>query len=107
MIDDFKKVNALIEKMKSVLPISAFPTNKICHSLKKDNGIMLKPKKTLKIKDVMYMGNEGGICCAISIKNNEELLMISLTHLRIKGGHPLSKEIKAYQIKRIRSLANM
>ena len=106
MIDDFTKMNALVEKMKAVLPITAHPTNKICHSLKNDNGIMLKPKQSLKIKDVMYMGNEGGICCAISIKNDEELLMISLTHLRIKGIHPLSKEIKAYQMKRKKSLAN-
>jgi len=107
MADNLNKVNELIEKMKAVLPISVYPTNKICHSLKNDNGVRLKPKQSLKIKDIMYMGNEGGICCAISIKNDEELLMISLTHLRIKGIHPLSKEIKKYQIKRIRALANI
>ena len=49
MIDDFKKVNALIEKMKAVLPISAYSVNKIYHSLKNDNGIMLKPEQSLKI----------------------------------------------------------
>ena len=107
MIDDFKAVMELIERMKAALPISAFPTKKLCHSLKNDNSIKLKPKQLLKIKDVMYMGNEGGISCAISIKNDKELLVVSLTHLRIKENHLLSKEIKAYQIKRIRVLANV
>ena len=107
MIDDFKKVTELIEDMKTVLPIPAYPTKKICYSLKNDNGIKLKPKQLLKIKDVMYLGNEGGIGCAISIKNDEELLVVSLTHLRIKENHPLSKEIKAYRLKRIRALANI
>jgi len=53
------------------------------------------------------MGDEGGICCAISDENTKELLMVSITHLQIKTTHPLSKEIKAYQIKRKRKLAGM
>ena len=106
-MDDIKEASELIERMKAVLPISAHPTKKICHSLKNENGIKLKPKHLLKIEDVMYMGNEGGIGCAISIKDDEELLVISLTHLRIKEIHSLSKEIRAYQVKRIRELANI
>lgn len=105
MIDDIKKVTELIERMKSVLPIPAYPTKRVCFSLK--NNHKLKPKHLIKIADVMYMGNEGGIGCAISIENDEELMIVSLTHLRIKETHPLSKEIKKYQIKRIRSLASM
>ena len=61
MTDNLKEVTELIKKMKSVLPISAYPTNKICHSLGNDKGIKLKPKHLLKITDVLYKGNEGGI----------------------------------------------
>ena len=107
MIDDLKEVTELIDKIKAVLPISAYPTKKLCSSLKNNNGIKVKPKNLLEIADVINMGNEGGICCEISHKEAKELLIVSLTHLRIKKIHPLAKEIKAYQIKRTRELASI
>jgi len=106
MIDDFKEVTKLMEKMKAVLPISAYPAKRLCHSLKNNNNIKIKPQNLLEITNVFYMGNEGGICCEISSKKAKEVLIVSLTHLRIKERHPLAKEIKAYQIKRTRDLAN-
>ena len=107
MIDDIKEVTELIERMKTELPIPAYPTKSLCNSMKYDNNIKLKSKHLLKITDVLYMGDEGGIGCAISFNDSKELLVISLTHLRIKEIHPLIKEIKAYQVKRKRALANI
>ena len=107
MIDDLKEVTELIEKMKAVLPISAYPVKKLCYALKNNNGIKMKPKNLLEITDVINMGSEGGICCAISHKEAKEVLIVSLTHLRIKKAHPLAKEIEAYQIKRKRRLASI
>ena len=47
MIDDLKEVTELIEKMKAVLPISAYPVKKLCYALKNNNGIKMKPKNLL------------------------------------------------------------
>ncbi len=80
MIDNFKEVTELI---KAVLPISAYPTKKLCHSMKNNNNFRIKAKHLLTIKDVHYLGDEGGIGCEISYKESKESLIISLTHLRI------------------------
>jgi hypothetical protein len=52
------------------------------------------------------MGNEGGICCAIAVNKEGELLIVSLTHLNIDAKQPLAKEIKSYQFKRRKALSN-
>ncbi len=106
MIDNHSEVTELIEKMKEVLPIDAYPTKKLCHSMQNKNDIKMKVKNLLKIIDVLYLGDEGGIVCDISDKNSKETLIVSLTHLRIKNLHSFTKEIKAYQVNRIKVLAN-
>jgi hypothetical protein len=32
-------------------------------------------------------------------------VVVSLTHLRLEGGHPIAQDIRAYQIKRTAGLA--
>jgi len=106
MIDDIKVAEELVEKMKEELPIFAYPTQSLRISLNDKNDVTLKPKSLLKIKDVLYMGSEGGIGCAIAFNDAREILIVSLSHLRIDGRQPLAKEIKAYQFKRRRALSN-
>ena len=69
-----------------------------------NNNIKIKPKSLLEIKKVLYMGDEGGIGCVIPFKNATELLLVSLTHLRIKEKQPFVKEIKDYQSSRKQTL---
>jgi hypothetical protein len=106
MIDDIKAAEELVEKMKENLPILAYPTKSLRISLNNSNNINLKSKSLLRIKDVLYMGNEGGICCAIAVNKEGELLIVSLTHLNIDAKQPLAKEIKSYQFKRRKALSN-
>jgi hypothetical protein len=106
MIDDIKVAEELVERMKEELPIFAYPTKSLRISLNNNNDVKLKPKSLLKIKDVLYMGNEGGIGCAIAFNSTRELLIVSLTHLHIDERQPLAKEIKAYQFKRRKALSN-
>jgi len=105
MIDDLKEAMGLVEKMKVQLPISVYPTTKLCNIMKNNSGIKLKLKNVLEITDVLYMNDEGGIGCTIAFNASDELLVVSLIHLRIKEMQPLTKEIKTYQIKRKMALA--
>lgn len=104
MIDDVKKAKDLVDEMKKELPIFAYPTKSLRMSMTNNNNIKLKSTSLLKIKDVLYMGGEGGIGCAVPFNDSTELMVVSLTHLRIKERQPLIKEIKQYQINRKRSL---
>ena len=58
------------------------------------------------IEKVLYFGDEGGIICVV--KNpGKEAIMVSLTHLRVKANHPLAKDIRAYQMRRIKKLSQI
>ncbi len=107
MIDNYIEVTKLIEKMKDALPIDAYPTKRLCSSMKKNNSnIKMKTNDLFAIKSVVYLGDEGGIMCDISCEDSKEALIVSLTHLRIKKLYPFTKEIKSYQINRKKALAS-
>ncbi|MCG6867729.1 MAG: hypothetical protein LJE91_03085 [Gammaproteobacteria bacterium] len=106
MIDDYKKTMKLIKYIEKNLPIFAYPAKNLVHSLRENNNQKIKAKEKLRIDRVLYLGDEGGIGCYIMIKNEKKALIVSLTHLRIEKRHPLFKEIRAYQLERIRKLGN-
>ena len=106
MIDNYAKAMALIENIKSHLPITAYPAQNLLRLIQQKK-INLSFDQDVLIEDVMYMGDEGGICCNIRMpEGKKEVLIASLTHLRIPNKHPLSKEINDYQKKRIKNLSN-
>lgn len=105
MIDNPKQVNALMQKLKTNLPISAKATDLLIRNLRQ-NSINISPDSHIEITDVMYMGDEGGICCAIKIIEQEEIaVVVSLTHLRLFNTNPLSPDVRAYQTLRTKKLA--
>ncbi len=105
MIDNYQATMALIKEMESALPIAANPTKRLVISLKEKYNKM-KPDENLKIVKIIYMGDEGGICCQVeSTAMKDQNLVVSLTHLTLKSSHPLYKQVKAYQLARIKRLA--
>ncbi len=100
MIDDPEQVKNLMEKMKANLPIQVQGTKELIRSLKLSKQIIL-------IGSVLYMGDEGGIACALKIQGQESIAsIVSLTHLRIADAHPLAKDIRSYQTIRTKKLQN-
>lgn len=93
----------LLEEMKKYLPIPARPTRELYNALDKE-GKHIDPNQEIEIVDVLDSGDVGGIVCVISKKEEQQVLIVSLTHLLIKPDHPLSDKIAAYQKKRIRRL---
>lgn len=105
MIDDYTQAMELVEKMKAHLPITARPTKAFIHAMRQ-KGVKVKPGQALQIDDVLYMGDEGGIGCAVLLPGKQKSVTVaSLTHLRVKAGHALADEIRVYQIERTQKLA--
>ena len=106
MIDNHKEATELIHKIEENLPLFANPMPPFISAMR-EKGIKLKFDHKLKIDSVLYLGDEGGIGCAIQLPNRtEEIMIVSLTHLRIKATSPLIDEIKKYQDKRIQKLSS-
>ncbi len=107
MIDNYSEVVDLISKMEEALPIPMYPTKAFAH-LMREQGVKVKSKGEVLIEKIFYLGDEGGIMCAVVVpKQKEEVFITSLTHLRVKAKHPLAKDIRAYQMRRIEKLSQI
>ncbi len=105
MIYDYTKALELVEKMNKQLPIPASPTKQFIQAIK-GSTIEISKNQELQIDSVLYMGDEGGISCSISMpKSSKKVVVTSLTHIQIPFSHPLSKEIVQYQKRRIKKLS--
>ena len=106
MIDDPAQVTALMQQMEAHLPIPAQATNALVRTLR-ESAVKLSPKRRVQIDKVMYLGDEGGIGCGLKIPGQEDTaVVVSLTHLRLPNTHPLTPDVRAYQIARTRKLAS-
>jgi len=107
MIDNYEQAMELVEKMQEHLPIPARVTKALVLVLR-DKGVKIPTRADVQIETVIYLGDEGGIGCGIQLAQQVgEVLVASLTHLRVKNKHPLAKEIRAYQVARTRKLARV
>jgi hypothetical protein len=105
MLDNPMEVRELLHNMAAHLPIPAYATNALVRSLR-EREIKITSKRRVHIEKVLYFGDEGGIMCPITFPGEEDTaVVVSLTHLRVKSNHPLAKDIRGYQIKRVRNLA--
>jgi hypothetical protein len=52
----------------------------------------------------VYAGDEGGIVCHIAAPENEEALVISLTHVRVSRTLPFATAVLDYQKHRVKRL---
>lgn len=104
-LDDVPKALALVEMMKLALPITARPTKDLVNALKKQ-ATQFDLYKDVQIREVYYIGDEGGITCNITPAGKETTpVLCSITHLLISREHPLFGEIRAYQKDREGKLA--
>ena len=105
MIDDPETVARLMDQMQAHLPISALPTSALVRTLRQQ-GLKIGTERALFIKHVHYLGDEGGIMCDVTPTDDAKAVyVVSLTHLRIAPGHPLFRDIRAYQRVRVQRIA--
>lgn len=107
MIDDYAKAMELVRKMETQLPIPARPTSAFIRVMR-ERGVKIRRDQELQIKKVLYLGDEGGISCDVTppdVAEAREVIIVSITHLRVDPHHPLAREIRAYQRERNRKIA--
>ncbi len=107
MIDDVEKSAALVEKMRAALPVRAFTTAGLRRTLEK--GSKSGFPRECNVAEVRYLGDEGGIACALDfgIDGSKEVHIVSITHLKFDRRHPLAREIEAYGKHRIKRLKKL
>jgi hypothetical protein len=104
MLDNPVEVDTLMRKMEDHVPIPVRVTNALVRSLR-GSEVRLPSSRRVEIESVLYLGDEGSIACVLKIPESENPVIVSLTHLRLNGSHPLAQDIRAYQIRRTRALA--
>ena len=105
MIDNLERTDALIEKMRAALPMHAGLGIEL-KSLLKEEFPEAAETGQCTITDVIYSGDMGGIMCCLdlSIPDNKQVYVASITHLAFGRGNPLAREIAAYQRRRVKRL---
>lgn len=107
MIDDPATVERLMGLMQAHLPIPAHPTSDLARLLRQ-RGARTGPERVLFGRRVLYPADEGGIACDVTpTRDAQQAWGVSLTHLRIPLGHPLAREIRAYQWECVRRIAGI
>ena len=101
MIDDEKDVYELMEALNEHLPMRAYATPPLVNAVRQE-GADIKVNDAVEIGSVLYLGDEGGVACAIGLSGGKTVVVTSLTHLRIDRDHPLAERIQAYQLRRSR-----
>ncbi|MCP4322059.1 MAG: hypothetical protein GY787_09460 [Alteromonadales bacterium] len=105
MIDNPEKAKSLMTEMEDSLPIPVKTTPELIELLR-GKGIKLPKAFMCAIKELHYLGDEGGICCGLSLPIEiQDPLIVSLTHIRINKQHKLAKKIISYQKKRVKKLS--
>ncbi len=96
---------ALIARMKEVLPITVSLTTQLQRMLAAKSPEISVPERC-DVIDVMNVGDEGGICCALAFGSSDAQTahIVSLTHLKLDRRSPLSRDVEAYQNHRIKKL---
>ena len=103
--DGYKEIAEfeLIAMLNDHLPIPAYATPPLVKAVRQQ-GADIKVNDAVEIDSVLYLGDEGGIACAIGLWGGKTAVVTSLTHLRIDCSHPLAERIQAYQSRRSQHL---
>jgi len=107
MIDNVEKSIALVERMRTALPMRAFTTKGLRKTLQR--GAKRDFPHQCGVTEISYMGDEGGIVCHLDFgfDDTRNARIVSITHLWFDRRHPLAREIEAYckhRIKRLKKL---
>ncbi len=105
MLDDPEKTAWLISDLKAAIPIEVKLSPALIHTLEKEQPDQLIPP-ACSIVSIYYMGDEGGIMCALNIAGADAKAAhyVSITHLNFARHLPLHRRIESYQRHRIKKI---
>ena len=105
MIDDPDKTDRLVGALEASLPVETRLSASLIQTLSKRSPDAAIPARC-NVVSVFYMGEEGGIVCALDIGGPDTKTphLVSITHLIFERKVPLFSQIDAYQRHRIKKL---
>jgi hypothetical protein len=103
MLDNPEKTAHLLTVLKASVPFEAALLPDLIGLLaRQQKPVAVRPVET--VSDVSYLGDEGGIACHIHPKDAGNMVLISLTHLRLSHTLPFAAAVFAYQKHRVKKL---
>jgi hypothetical protein len=103
MLDKPEKTRELVATLKAALPFEvALMPDVITHLARQQNPAVLRP--TEAVSDISYAGDEGGILCHIHPPDADNMLIVSLTHVRVPRSLPFAAAVLDYQKHRVKKL---
>jgi len=108
MIDDPIKTGRLIADLKASLPVATNIPADVARLLSEKSPDVSIPSRC-NVVDLFYMGDEGGIVCALDIGGPEakQARLISITALAFDRKAPCAREIETYQRHREKKLKRL
>ena len=74
----------------------------IAHLVREQKPVVVKPTET--VSEISYLGDEGGIVCHIRPEGADNVVLASLTHLRVARSLPFAAAVIDYQKHRVKKL---
>ena len=105
MLDHPEQVERLLGSLDASLPLTVILSPELSAVLRKQNPDVVVPRECA-VTAVHYAGDEGGIMCRLALgpADEEKVVYTSITHLAVRPGGPLAREIRAYQKHRLKRL---
>jgi hypothetical protein len=103
MLDKPEKTRDLIATLKAALPFEVALTPELVTDLaQQQEPVIVKPIET--VSEISYLGDAGGIVCHIQPADADNLLVTSLTHVRVPRVFPFAAAVLDYQKHRVKKL---
>ena len=77
MLDDERDVYELIDALNEHLPMRAYATLPLVNAVRQE-GADIKLNDAVEIDSVLYLGDEGGVACAIGLWGGKTVVVTSL-----------------------------
>jgi hypothetical protein len=105
-IDDPTEARELLRDLEANLPIAVRFNEYGLLNLQEQGSNLRDPHGIFEVNTIFYMGDIAGILCSIDheVDSQKELMLTSITHLKVDPNHPLAKRIQQYQKKRVISM---
>lgn len=103
MLDKPEKTRQLLTALKAALPFEVELTpSLIAHLRAQHVAATVEPKQI--VSEISYAGDHGGIVCHIAPEEGRDVIIVSLTHVRMHRSLPLAAAVFDYQKHRVKKL---
>jgi len=103
MLDKPEKTRQLMAILEAAAPFEvALMPDLIENLARQQRPVVVKPIET--VSGVSYLDDIRGIACHVQPEDADSVIVVSLTHVRVRRTLPFAAEVVAYQKHRIKKL---